>query len=100
MRTRAVLVSIQALSAELLASAVCCSSLARREFMSATGRPVTPALKAKTWGTSANASRGVASRAINRHFNLALRGGFKPGTPNFETPHSIVRRQVHGNRNY
>src|SRR5579864_2091165 len=69
MRTRAVLVSIQALSAELLASAVCCSSLAKREFGSATGRPVTPALKAKTLGTKANASRAVASPAINRHFN-------------------------------
>src|SRR5579864_4857178 len=92
MRTRAVLVSIQALSAELLASAVCCSSLAKREFGSATGRPVTPALRAKTLGTKANASRAVASPAINRHFNLALRGGFKTETASLYRPMAATRK--------
>src|ERR1035437_3612847 len=100
MSTRAALVSIHALSAELLASVVCCSSLANREFMSVAGLGATPAFWAQTTDTNVKSSRTVASPAINRHFNLAPPSEDLRMNPNPTPPHSNVHGSLHGNRNY
>src|SRR5437899_2811995 len=65
MSTRAALVSIQALSAELLASAVCCSSLARRAAVSVDGLGFTPLVCAQTTCANVRIKTAVTAVAIS-----------------------------------
>src|ERR1700751_674304 len=65
MRTSAELVSIQALSAELLASAVCCSSLASRAAVSVDGLGLTPPVCAQTTCANIRIKTAVTAVAIS-----------------------------------
>src|ERR1700757_826877 len=65
MSTRAALVSIQALSAELLASVVCCSSLVRRAAVSVDGLGFTPLVCAQTTCANVRIKTAVTAAAIS-----------------------------------
>src|SRR5580765_2622436 len=69
MRTRAALVNIQALSAELWAAAVCCSSLARRAAVSVDGLGAgfgaTAEVCAATTDAKVHTSKAIPSQAIS-----------------------------------
>ena len=104
MRTRAALVNIQALSAELLASAACCSTRASLEFRSVAEPGAAAAFWAHTTGTKVKNNRTVARRAIvtpaiTRHFNLVPFPGFEDQLQS-KTASLYPPRRFRGNRNY
>src|SRR5579864_6106560 len=93
MRTRAALVSIQALSAELLASAACCSSLASRAVTSVeglgAGAPVCAHMAcAKARINAAATAQVISLFPLDTEARLHLRGFACPHTA---TPQCTVR---------